>query len=144
VAGITKSLFIALVLSLISVVGCSDEDRVTKPELSCRSSEVNDLDEGPQVSYRAIPIYPYEAFANNWEGDVTVTAWIGVDSLVCDTEVTEGAEYAVFDVEAKNAALRSRFVPGTKDGKHVVSTMDLRYSFRMLAGEDTVNGQVVE
>jgi vitamin B12 transporter len=84
----------------------------------------------PELLELAEAPYPPEAEAQRLEATVVLRILVGPDGSVSEAEVVEPAGSG-FDEAARDALLRSRFKPASKDGSPVAARILYRYEFRL-------------
>jgi protein TonB len=83
----------------------------------------------PLATNRA-PIYPPEARARGWEGDVVLRIRVSSAGLVEEVEVEVTSGHAILDAAAVEAARTWRFRPALEDGRPVPRLLRRRIAFR--------------
>jgi periplasmic protein TonB len=91
---------------------------------------LDQLDQIPVATYKAVPVYPYEMKRNGTEGTVTV-------GFICDTEGNVRDAYVVnstnrgFDAPAVQAVSKWKFKAGKRGGKVVNTRMSVPILFNI-------------
>lgn len=86
--------------------------------------------QAPQLLEGAEATYPDDARAQRIEAEVDLRLTLSAKGTVTDVEVVGSAGHG-FDEAAREAALRFRFAPATRDGRPVASRILFRYKFRL-------------
>jgi len=91
---------------------------------------LDQLDQIPVATYKAVPVYPYEMKRNGTEGTVTV-------GFICDTDGNVRDAYVVnstnrgFDAPAVQAVTKWKFKAGKRGGKVVNTRMSVPILFNI-------------
>lgn len=92
-----------------------------------------DLDRQPQTRVRPQPTYPFELRRQGIGGNAVIRIQVDEQGNVFDAQVLR-ATHPDFGRAAREAALRIKMTPGTKNGKAVRFTFDAPYSFNLDSG----------
>jgi protein TonB len=87
-----------------------------------------ELDRRPQVRVRPVPVYPAELRRQGIGGSATIRIQVDEEGTVFDAVVLN-ASHPEFGRAARDAALRIRMTPGTRNGQPVRFTFDAPYAF---------------
>jgi periplasmic protein TonB len=85
----------------------------------------------PTILSKEKPKYTEEARRDKIQGVVILSAVFNKDGTINDVKVIRGLGFGL-DEEAVKAALKIRFIPGTKDGKSVNVRARLEFTFSLL------------
>lgn len=89
------------------------------------------VDEQPSFQTRVPAEYPERARQREIEGSVVVSALIGVDGRVQQTQILESVPPGIFDQAALGALNASTFEPGSYRGEPVEVWVEVPYNFSL-------------
>lgn len=92
--------------------------------------DIRDLDQVPQATYQANPVYPYEMKRNGIPGSVILGFIVDTQGNVRDAYVIRSS-HQEFEQPALQAVQKWRFKPGRKAGKAVNTRMQLPMKFEL-------------
>jgi TonB family protein len=85
----------------------------------------------PKAESLVQPAYPEEARKAGVEGTAIVEVTVGADGTVLGCSLATSSGNALMDAAAVAAAQASKFAPGTKDGKPVVTKARMPIRFKL-------------
>src|SRR5262245_31696133 len=111
----------------------SDEPVGSKPNLGSLASEGRSegVRTGSRLYPHAKPVYPAEARANNWSGEVVLEIDVSAEGTVSQVRVRTSSGYRVLDDSAVTFARSLRFEPARQGLRAVASTEILPVRFRI-------------
>jgi protein TonB len=111
----------------------SDEAVGSKPNLGSLASEGRSegVRTGSRLYQHAKPVYPAEARANNWSGEVVLEIDVSAEGTVSQVRIRSSSGYRVLDDSALTFARSLRFEPARQGLRAVSSTEVLPVRFRI-------------
>jgi TonB family protein len=91
------------------------------------STEAKPIIEGPNK----LPAYPRLACQLGQEGLVILTAEIDENGLVADIKIVKSSGYKLLDESAIKAVKKWTFIPATKNGRPVLSSIEIPVRFKL-------------
>lgn len=86
----------------------------------------------PQAVHNRPPAYPWLAWLQGWEGMVMLRVRVKPDGRPAQVRVVSSSGHAMLDDAAQQAVSRWEFLPATRGGHAVVSTVDVPVRFRLM------------
>jgi protein TonB len=77
------------------------------------------------------PIYPRECIRKGQQGEVILSVQVSADGVVLSVEVQQSSGHRLLDRAAVKSVERLRFVPATRDGVPVSSTLELPLLYQL-------------
>jgi len=77
------------------------------------------------------PIYPRECIRKGQQGEVILLVQVSADGDVLSVEVQQSSGHRLLDRAAVKSVERLRFVPATRDGVPVSSTLELPLLYQL-------------
>lgn len=89
------------------------------------------VDAAPSGTANRPPAYPWLARISGWEGTVVLRVTIEGDGRPSAVMVATSSGYALLDATAKDAIARWTFLPATRGGRPIGSTVSVPVRFRL-------------
>jgi len=119
---------IILHIALISFFFLTPRNGVTM-EMADSLFEYADVDQKPEIIFKASPYYPEAARKSGTEGTVVVEIVVNKKGKVISAEAVKSVP--TLDEAAIKAASKCTFKPAKKDGKCVQVRMKIPYKFKL-------------
>jgi protein TonB len=79
-----------------------------------------------------LPVYPYLARINNYEGLVILKVSVSPEGRCVNVTVVKSSGYKILDKAAVEAVEKWRFVPSQKNGKPVYGEKEIKIRFKLI------------
>lgn len=108
----------------------SDKSLVSQG-LEAKQSASSVIKARPLYQYNPKPEYPSMARQRGWEGIVSLLVEVKVSGDVASVRLQDSCGYKILDKSAIRAVKSWRFIPGTRDGFQVQSTVMIPVHFKL-------------